>query len=74
MMISSSIEKLVSLDTLRDRIAETIAGNVKVYNVLSVCVRVVMQEIVMQEIVEDGDADEAFRSRWVYVKKVAGVP
>jgi hypothetical protein len=68
-MISSSIEKQESLDTLRDRIAETIVGNVKVYNVFSVCVRVGMQEIV-----EDGDADEAFRSRWVYVKRVAGVP
>ena len=48
----------------RARIAETIAGNVKAYNVPSVCVRVGIQEIV-----EDGDADEAFRSRRVYVKK-----
>ncbi|NKI70269.1 hypothetical protein GN109_12650 [Collimonas pratensis] len=53
----------VALDTLRDRIAEGIAANVKAYNVPAVCVRVGIQEGV-----EPGDADEAFRSRRVYVK------
>lgn len=53
----------VAHDTLRDRIAEGIAANVKAYNVPAVCVRVGIQEGV-----EPGDADEAFRSRRIYVK------
>ena len=53
----------VSLDMLRDRIAEGIRENTKSYNVPAVCVRVGIQKSV-----EDGDADEAFRSRKVYVK------
>ena len=53
----------VALDALRDRIAEGITTNVKAYNVPAVCVRVGIQERV-----EPSDADEAFRSRRVYVK------
>jgi len=53
----------IALDTLRDRIAEGITAKVKAYNVPGVCVRVGIQERV-----EASDADEAFRSRRIYVK------
>jgi hypothetical protein len=54
---------LIPLDTLRDRIAEAVAANVKAYNVPAVCVRVGIQQSV-----EPDDSNEAFRSRRVYVK------
>ena len=53
----------IALDTLRDRISEGITANVKSYNVPAICVRVGIQEVV-----EPTDADEAFKSRRVYVK------
>ncbi len=53
----------IALDTLRDRIAEGITAHVKAYNIPSVCVRVGIQESVQEH-----DADEAFRSRRIYVK------
>ncbi|WP_061539451.1 hypothetical protein [Collimonas fungivorans] len=53
----------IALDTLRDRIAEGIKESAKSYDVPAVCVRVGIQERV-----EEGDTDEAFRSRKVYVK------
>ncbi|SOE70886.1 hypothetical protein SAMN05414139_03905 [Burkholderia sp. D7] len=53
----------VALETLRDRIADGIKESAKAYDVPAVCVRVGIQERV-----EAGDTDEAFRSRRVYVK------
>lgn len=54
----------ISLDTLRDCIAEGIAVKVKAYNVPAVCVRVGIQKIV-----ESDDVNEAYSSRRSYIKK-----
>lgn len=53
----------IPVDTLRDHIAEAIAGNVKAYNVPEVCVR-----LGIQETVSDNDGAEAFGSKRIYVK------
>lgn len=53
----------IALDVLRDRIAEGIKESAKSYDVPAVCVRVGIQKRV-----KEGDTDEAFRSRRVYVK------
>ena len=54
---------IVPVDTLRDHIAEAVAGNVKAYNVPEACVRVGIQPSV-----EESDASEAFGSKRIYVK------
>lgn len=53
----------IALDTLRNQIAEGIKDSAKSYDVPAVCVRVGIQSCV-----EEHDADEAFRSRRIYVK------
>lgn len=54
---------VVPLDTLRDHIAEAVAGNVKAYNVPTACMR-----LGIQASVEESDASEAFGSKRIYVK------
>ena len=53
----------VPLETLRDRIAEAIAGGVKAYNVPVACVR-----LGIQDSVKESDGTEAFGSKRMYVK------
>jgi hypothetical protein len=52
----------IPLDTLREQIAQAIAG-AKAHDVPAVCVRVGIQRAV-----EENDAQEAFRSKRVYVR------
>jgi hypothetical protein len=61
----ASIPKVAfPLDTLRDRIAEAVAGNFKAYNVPSACAR-----FGIQEAVRDTDDAGAFSSKRIYTKK-----
>ena len=53
---------LVPLDTLRDQIASAVA-TAKAYDVPAACVR-----LGIQETVEEGDAQEAFSSKRIYVR------
>lgn len=54
---------LIPLDTLREQIAQAIA-TAKAYDVPAVCVR-----LGIQQIVADGDAQEAFGSKRMYVRR-----
>ncbi len=64
LMVASSMEPNIPLDAVRDQIADTVAGYVKAYNVPAACVRTGIQAKV-----EDGEVDEAFRSKRGYVKR-----
>lgn len=54
---------LIPLDTLREQIGQVISGNVKAYDVPAACVR-----FGIQDKVEESDAEEAFRSKRIYVR------
>ena len=54
----------IPLDTLRDQIADTIGANVSAHNVPTVC-----QSVGIQDVVQEGDASEAYRSKRAYVKR-----
>jgi AbiJ-like protein len=58
------VTDIIPVDALRDRIAIAFASQVKAYNVPAVCVR-----FGIQKAAEEGDKDEAFRSRRMYVKQ-----
>ena len=61
---SKEMDLIIPLDALRDRIAEAVAGHVKAQHVPAACVR-----LGIQTTVEEGDSDEAFRSKRSYVKR-----
>ncbi|WBG93554.1 hypothetical protein N5580_22325 (plasmid) [Pantoea piersonii] len=56
--------KQAQVQRLRDAIAEAIGSNVKSYNVPRVCTK-----FGIQDVVKEGDADEAHLSKKTYVKK-----
>ncbi len=61
------MDPIIPLDALRDRIAEAVAGYVKAQNVPATCVR-----LGIQATVAEGDAEDAFRSKRSYVKRLIG--
>ena len=63
-MVAASIDPNIPLDAVRDQIADAVAGYVKAHNVPAACMR-----IGIQAKVEEGEADEAFRSKRGYVKR-----
>ena len=57
------MDPIIPLDALRDRIAEAVAAHVKAQHVPAACGR-----LGIQTTGEEGDSDEAFRSKRSYVK------